>query len=516
MKCKKCGEEIPENSKFCTKCGAKTEDENIEEKVEELTEEKITEEQIETKEISQESKIDEIKIEEQKVEEDEKKEEVIEKENNDKFKVKQQENSKKKKSKIKVIIIVFILILAILAGVLYVFKDELEIFDEKDKETNNTKKAVENTISEMENETNDIEDDEKPSKTLVTTDKREFKNGLAWSKVDGQYVCINTEGKVVFRLQNEYDTVTDFTNPDYALVSNYYNKAIIDKEGNMVTTDKDNSAFDKIVSDDVTAGYAVVSKQIDTYEVKETRYGIIGFEGNWILELSTDNSFLKEYKQGLTKNILTNNENLYFVDTAKKVKLKERIYKYIYDDDENCYFYTVGSKITKVNKKTGKTKDIIDNITYCGEYSVSDGLIYISTSKWDKKKTIVTSGFYDLNGKKQYDVKEKIVEVTESINGFAGIVMQNNGGTSFGTVIDKEGNHQFEPIKGIKKLECIGENKFFISYSNEDGEGSYVCNEKGEKIFDATNMTKYTDGYSVKDDTNYVDENGIILSIIEE
>ncbi len=507
MKCKKCGEELPKNSKFCTKCGAKVEDESVEEKLDEQIKDEIIENSIETEEIIDNSESNEVKIEEPQFEEEKKQEE------NNKFEVKKQKKTKKKKSRIKVILIVFILILALVAGMIYIFKDELEIFSKNDKETKDTKKKAENSISEMEKETNDIEDE---ANILVTTDKREFKNGLAWSKENGQYVCINTDGKVIFRLSNEYDTVTDFTNPDYTLVSNYYNKAIIDKEGNIITTDRDNGAFDKIVSDDVISGYAVVSKQIDTYKVKETRYGIIGFEGNWILELSKNNSFLKDYTQGLTKNILTDKENLYFVDIAKKVKLKERVYKYIYDDDENCYFYTNGAKIAKVNKKSGKIEDIITNITYGGEYSVSDGLIYITTSKWNKKKAIVTSGFYDLNGKKQYEIKEKIVGVTESTNGFAGIITKNNGGTSFGTVIDKEGKHQFEPIKGVKKLECIGENKFFISYSNENGEESYVCNEKGEKLFYAINITKYKDGYAIKDDTNYIDENGTILEIIEE
>ena len=48
----------------------------------------------------------------------------------------------------------------------------------------------------------------------------------------------------------------------------------------------------------------------------------------------------------------------------------------------------------------------------------------------------------------------------------------------------------------------------------ENGEGEYVCNEKGEKLFDATSMTKYENGYAIKDNTNYVDENGMILHLL--
>ena len=303
MKCKKCGEELPENSKFCTKCGAKVEEENeVEQKAEEI-EERVIEESTENEEVIKEQEIDKIEVEEPIIKEEEKQEEIKEQEDNDKFEVKKQEKPKKK-SKLKVILIVLILILAIVAGILYVFKDEIEIFEDDKKSSNS-----ENKIEELQDETNELEEDEEnkqEDRTLVTSDKREFNNGLAWSKVDGQFICINTEGKVVFRLSNEYDTVTDFKNPDYALVSNYYNKAIIDKEGRIITTDRENNAFDKIISEDVYAGCAVVYKKVDTYEKQEEQYGIIGFEGNWILELSKDNKFLSNYSIGLTKNIIRN------------------------------------------------------------------------------------------------------------------------------------------------------------------------------------------------------------------
>lgn len=520
MKCKKCGEELPENSKFCTKCGAKVEEENVVESKAEEIEEKVVEELTESEEVSEETKAEETEIEESKAEEEEKQEEIIEKEDNDKFEVKKQEKPKKK-SKLKVIVIVFILILAIVAGILYLFKDEIDIFEESDRKSSNSKDKEENVTLEVQDETNDLEDDEEneeEQKTLITSDKREFNNGLAWSKVDGQFICINSEGKVVFKLSNEYDTVTDFKNPDYALVSNYYNKAIIDKEGRIITTDKENNAFDKIISEDVYAGYAVVYKKVDTYEKQEEQYGIIGFEGNWILELSKDNKFLESYSIGVTKNIIRNRQELYFVDTAKKIKIQSGINKYLCEDEKNCYIYTYGNKIVQINKESGKTNNILNDVVSCGNYS--DGLFYAKTSKWDKKKknTITTNAFYDLSGKKQFEIKEtnEIDSITEITTDFVGIVTINNGGTKFGTVINKQGEYQFEPIKGVKKLEKIGENKFFISYSNENGEGEYVCNEKGEKLFDATSMTKYENGYAIKDDTNYVDENGMILKIVEE
>ncbi|MCI8965845.1 MAG: zinc ribbon domain-containing protein [Clostridia bacterium] len=515
MKCKKCGEELPENSKFCTKCGAKVEEENeVEQKAEEI-EERVIEESTENEEVIKEQEIDKIEVEEPIIKEEEKQEEIKEQEDNDKFEVKKQEKPKKK-SKLKVILIVLILILAIVAGILYVFKDEIEIFEENDKKSSNS----ENKIEELQDETNELEDDEEnkqEDRTLVTSDKREFNNGLAWSKVDGQFICINTEGKVVFRLSNEYDTVTDFKNPDYALVSNYYNKAIIDKEGRIITTDRENNAFDKIISEDVYAGCAVVYKKVDTYEKQEEQYGIIGFEGNWILELSKDNKFLSNYSIGLTKNIIRNGEKLYFVDTSRKIKIQTGINKYLCEDEKNCYIYTYGNKIAQINKQNGKTNNILNDVVLCG--NCSDSLFYAKTSKWDKKKrtTIITNAFYDLNGKKQFEIKEtnEIDTITEVTTDFVGIVIRNNGGTRFGTIINKQGEYQFEPIKGVKKLEKVGENKFFISYSNENGEGEYVCNEKGEKLFDATSMTKYENGYAIKDNTNYVDENGMILKIIE-
>ena len=72
MKCKKCGEELPKNSKFCTKCGAKVEDESVEEKLDEQIKDEIIENSIETKEIIDNSESNEVKIEEPQFEEDKK------------------------------------------------------------------------------------------------------------------------------------------------------------------------------------------------------------------------------------------------------------------------------------------------------------------------------------------------------------------------------------------------------------------------------------------------------------
>lgn len=524
MKCLKCGEEIPENAIFCTNCGAKVED--MKEDIQEETEKEIVEEKTDTDVEEKEEDVQE--VEENTVEE----EDIFKEEETSKFKQTKGDETdkkpKKKKSKAGFIILVIIIIIAIAAGLIYYYREDLGLFEEekstsKSKEEKNETENIANVEEEnkYEEEINDIDTPpEEVDKTLITTNKRDFYNGLAWSKVNNTWICINDKGDVVFRLPEEYTEVNDFENKDYTLVSNYSNKAVIDKEGKLITSDKDNQAFDKIISSDATAGCVVVQKNVDTYELNENQYGIIGFEGNWILKLSADNEFLRDYSTCGIENVLINRDQIYFVSTAKKIKTKNgRIDKVVAEDANYIYFYTNENKLIKVKNDGTKEVEVVKkDIRNIGNYE--NGLIYMYTSSKDKKKNKVneTRGYFDLSGKVQVKISEKnIISATEiSENGTYGIITENNAHTRYITLINKDGKKVFDPIKGAAECKYIGEGKFFISYSNENGSESYVADEEGNRIFTASSMEKYNNGYAIKDEENYVDKTGMILTIMDK
>ena len=535
MKCKKCGEEVPENSLFCTNCGSKLADQ----KDDEVSKEDVKQEETKNEEQNQEEVVhEEEKTEEpenKEVEIEEKKEEVKEEPKEDKKeesegskvepKVEVKTTLKKKKSKLKIFFII-IVILAILLGLSYLlFKDEIDEYFENKEESEEMQEDVEEAMNEsaeniVENETIENTTETQPTKTLVTTNKQEFSNDLAWSKIENQWVCINSEGKLVFRLPVEYTEVTKFSDDGYAIIKTNSNKAIVDETGRIITTDANNTAFDKIISDDALADCAVVSKEIDTYETAETQYGIIDFEGNWILNLSADNEFLSDLKNGVAEDIITDNDNIiYIVDSAKKVKTEASIQKFVAEEDDSIYVITYGEELIKINEETGKTNVILENIVHIyDEYNNDLIPLRIATTNKKTKETVETVGFYDLSGKQQIKVGGSNIDDVTSISdaGYYGVINKNDGGTKFITVKDREGNQQFEPIKGALECNYLGEERFFVSYSNDESSGTYVCDEKGQKIFNANSMTNYEDGYAVKDGENYVDKAGMIITLVEE
>lgn len=494
MKCKNCGEELVENSAFCTKCGSKIADQVAEEKeVEEVTE--VVENRVE--EIKEKSKV-EVKTE-----------------------------PKKKKSKKGKVLFILLLLIALIAGGAYLLKDELAVYFENEKETDEVKENIEKMKNEIENKTeianevaNETNEPEVGPKTLVTTDKKEFYNGLAWGKVDNQFVCINTEGKVVFRLSEEYGRVNDFTNPNYTLIYTHNDKkAIIDNTGKLITSDMDNPAFDEILSKDVTSGYAVVQKYVDTYEKAETQYGIINFEGGWKLGLSADNAFLQDFTTSIDEGVLQGYNELYFVNEGKKVTVIDSSQsRFLFEADGNYYYTTSFNKYIKVDGTKLEVKKLLDDAQILGDYT--NGLVPMKTTKYDKKqkKDIVTYGFYSADGKLQLKASGDVYKITEmSESGHYGIITRNNAGTQYLTIMDKEGNKVFEPIKGGIECRYLGENRFYIEYANENGEDKYICNELGERVCSVNNsIEKYKYGYALKEENLYIDKDGMAMTIIEE
>ena len=524
MKCKKCGEEVPENSIFCTNCGSKLSEQIEEPKEKQNQKENEVKEEVTKKEETKENIKEEPKEELKKDVIEEKPKEVKEEKKEEIKKETIEPKPKKKKSKLKIFLII-ILILVVLAGGFYlIFREDIEEYFEEKEKSDKLEEDVEEGINEVaenmtQNETTENTVTEPTPQTIVTTDKREFRSDLAWCKLNNQWICINTEGKVVFKLPEEYTGVTDFSDEGYALIKKENNKAIIDETGRIITTDENNTAFDKIISEDAFADCALVSKEIDEYDKAETQYGIIDFEGNWILNLSADNEKLNKMTEGIGENIITDGyDKVYLVDVAKNVTIKGLIKEIIAEDDDSIIILDYDDQLVKINEESGKTTTIVKNVdSVYGK--LNNDLLAVKIRKYNDKTRDydISYGYYDVNGKKQVSIKEENVEslTTMSDEGYYGVITSNDSGTKFVTICDKEGNKQFDPIKGAEECTYLGEGRFFISYSNDTGFDKYVCDEKGQKLFNAESMTLYEDGFSIKDGYNYVDQAGMIMTIVE-
>lgn len=261
-------------------------------------------------------------------------------------------------------------------------------------------------------------------------DGENFSEGVAWVKFYKipHYLCVDKAGKIVFALKDGEVPICSFNNG--IAVINDIDKSpdegtrIINKKGIVISAASE-ATYNRIIfdynkfdsSNELYDGIVFVEKDIKTFDVNETRIGIINNEGKWLLEPTNK---IKEVKY-------IDNDTFYIGS-----------YYFSEEGNKEAYFYA-------------KTKEILDKS---------------SLDKMKNKNELIyqNDGFYDELNSKAIDLSryiknnKKIVNEPVFVDGYCALEIYDYH-TTWYVIIDKTGKEMFEPRKIENYQEHIGKIK---------------------------------------------------------
>lgn len=317
-----------------------------------------------------------------------------------------------------------------------------------------------------------------------------FKDEVAWIQDVGNYYCIDTTGKILFYLnKNKFDyqklNVTDFSN-GIAVINNEY---IIDKTGSIIFNITDND-YDTIIlqgqySNEIYNGLVFVEKTIETFDKTGKFIGVVGNDGDFIIDPTEEISFVKYIGDGLYYISNDNNENIYL--NSKDMKFyrsselnlfnEGRIEYYI--DDQEWFFNSGNSMYEDASKEIGFLNKAGEKVLDLSEYNTNG-------------KTIVNTPYF--------------------VGDYCILEIERDS-TYWLTVINKLGERMFEPIV-INNYSDIGEiSNNLIRISNSDEH--YFINIFGEVIINGINNATIHNDFSnglcivqAEEEIYYINEHG--------
>jgi len=262
----------------------------------------------------------------------------------------------------------------------------------------------------------------------------DFSDGVAWVLTqEQQWNCIDKTGKVILALGAREAPESNFSK-GVALVKRSDNTIeLIDKSGQVISSPK-SGEYDSIIGFVPGEGVIIVCKKIETFEVTETRVGIIDNRGQWKINLCTDPNLItvSYLGNGLTLHPnfgegvilcqlgLSSGEFYYNVRTGDSFTINyyegngfswrwsalrgfENGYGVYFDDSGNLC--AVSSKGEKTELKRNLGFDLYSNLTSRNPKTVKigrykDGLFYYEneTTASNSKAHRLTKGFYDIKG----------------------------------------------------------------------------------------------------------------------
>lgn len=349
--------------------------------------------------------------------------------------------------------------------------------------------------------------------TQLTRDARVFSNDKAWvsgEEIGAEWACIDTNGKVLFTLENNMYPVSDFNN-NVALIFNDKDEdnlilRLINEKGEEIANF---DGCELLASGDTTF---MLRKKVDVFEGKWEEVGIINSSGEWIIPLSREHAFIDvDYYNRVPYSINHCGSDIYGMfdgyssliyngltgETIGEIDFNLRYYDdyaaaHYYDEDYNeynCLIDTSG-QITK----EFKFEDIGYNTSY-GIYS--DGLLYLED----------TNKFYDYDGKIKIDLSKYDVDTQYNLpyfkDGYSAILFDNG----YITIINTNGDFMFEPRKAYD-ISTISEG--IVGYACEDN-WIYI-DMNGNELFQCEyESLEFNNGYALvesEDGYFYIDKNG--------
>ena len=209
---------------------------------------------------------------------------------------------------------------------------------------------------------------------------KDFSDGVAWVVVTprGPWSCIDKTGKVLFELGEGESPESDFSK-GVALVQRSdrtRTKELIDKTGKVISSPK-SGEYDKIENFIPEEGMIVVSKHIESFEVTETRLGIIDNQGKWKNNLRKNDNLWGDYVGGglLVRREEKNTELFYNIHTGNSFSI------YYGDPGDGAPRYT---PLRDLENGYG----VYISITFNGTYGLPSymGHLYVINSNGEKKE----------------------------------------------------------------------------------------------------------------------------------
>ena len=304
---------------------------------------------------------------------------------------------------------------------------------------------------------------------------RNFSDGLAWVNLRLEndvenWAAIDTEGNIQFFIDNAPGS--SFFNGVAMLTYN----SIIDRYGNIVISNED-SRFDQITGFD--SGYIWVEKRTDTLERSVTEYGILDSSGEWVHELAEDERLRFLNREGgvifgdflVTRDISDDVQllDLHSLDFILQISANYRdLFWLEYNDDsETLLIFHPRDLLSDVSEQRVifVTKDgFYEEFTSpyiggVGSDSFHDPIVRNHVIEGGSKITLgsnsfetdlsddVIFSFYDFIRDETLEIPHTIINSPRFEGEYCFIVMPNEGGVYFATVIDRNGNHLFDAFR---------------------------------------------------------------------
>lgn len=296
----------------------------------------------------------------------------------------------------------------------------------------------------------------------------------------------------------------------YILIEDEENKNIMnikDCSGNVVFSYNKEKDYNKVKL--VSNGCVIIEKQTDTYNTSLRQTGIYDLkERKYILEPSEKYNNIYEYGDNMLT--LENKKTFFNLVTKKIVEYSEEITREFKDgysidtySDKNSQDYL---KIFDMEGNIKLIKSLLKSVNNIKESSngmLVDGQMRVETENYREQITGTNIQLFDFEKETVKDLSDQFIMLENqplfTKNGYALIIFQNQGGATYYTVIDREGNKLFEPQK-------------------RNNEASFGAKSNGEsRIVKSENLYE-NDYFVVEDDgvSKIIDKNNNEILVAEE
>lgn len=320
-----------------------------------------------------------------------------------------------------------------------------------------------------------------PALTLQSEDieyPSSFSNGVAWvSYFDGEQLLVDETGKVLFEEEDSRRGFSDFAGGSAVVFDateddDYGPYGLINKQGDIFwTIDGDARAkaeelygaenIERIYCPELNGnskwgGYLVVSVEVDCYEFTGSVCGIVGPDGTWAVELPTideaaGGSRIFDYVAGSLYDLyqpellILHKCGLFLYRTGEFVPCAEEGVGW------GGMYYLYGEE--KISEKDALARE---RALARGGLFFSCGIFYDE----DRNEVLDLTELKDVDTHPEYEFED---------GEHCLINFQNDGGGRYQTIIDREGNFLFDPIKVGNEAEFASVGFFYQPDENEKG-----------------------------------------------